>query len=156
MSYLAFLFISWNGRLLNTHVGCNCGISSWPEVGALAFRVPWVVGLVLSQVSSKGYRCWTARSKWLLPAPNLATLTTPSRPAISSSTIPSFHLLRLRSSDFMIVTSLTCNDSCFVLCFMLCLSRSPLRYSLVHLPHRRSWHRHKYLARLLSSCSSRF
>ena len=35
--------------------------------------------ILVSHDSSKGYKCWTALSRWFLPARSLAARTTPSR-----------------------------------------------------------------------------
>ena len=50
-------------------------------------------GRNLSHESSKGYKCWTARSKRDFPERNSAPLTIPSVPTMWFSTMPSGHLI---------------------------------------------------------------
>ena len=64
-----------------------CGLTTCVSTG------PDVVvrSTVLSQLSSRGYKCCKGRSKLDLLDRSLAPRTTPSRLVIKSSTTPSFH-----------------------------------------------------------------
>ena len=62
--------------------GLTTCVSTKPDV---------VVSTVLSQLSSRGYKCCKGRSKLDLLDRSLAPRTTLSHPVIKSSTTPSFH-----------------------------------------------------------------
>lgn len=91
---------------------CDCCIPGRPE----HWHFNWQLGRGLpalsrspgrSQDSSNGYSCCTARSRCEVPVRNFAPRTTPSRPLISSATIPTFHFPRFLSSDLVSTTSPT-------------------------------------------------
>ena len=81
-------------------------------------------------------------------------LTTPSRPSNNCSTTPMLHFPLFFSSPFTSTTSPTCGCLIFPLCVKLCLSRKPLRNSLVYLFHTLSLQCFIYFARFLSFFSS--
>ena len=94
------------------------------------------------------------------PAPNgsflhvsLLPFTTPSFPVNSSTITPRDHFPRLRSSDLTMTISPTDGTTAFPLCLRLCLSLSPLRYSLVYRLHTAPLHLRKYFSRFLRTVS---
>ena len=91
------------------------------KAGATGFRLELAMGL-RSTDNSSGWRCCTARSITPFPARILAARIIPSRPTISSSTIPSFHECRFRDSSCIITTSST--EGCGVCSPPLLLCRS--------------------------------
>ena len=94
-----------------------------------------------SHDNSKGKRCCTGLSNSESPTRTCRTpRTTPSTPGITFTTFLILYLPRLFSSDFTITISPTAGDLYFPSCFKLCRSRSPLRYSPVHIRHTASLH----------------
>ena len=105
------------------------------NVGALGLSGTGLAGTFLSQESSKGYRCCTARSMTFFPTRNLAPGTTWSLPTISVSIMPRGQQFRLRSADLTITTSPTARLFSPLLCLRRCRSRNALRYSDVQRRH---------------------
>ena len=95
--------------------------------GAVGLR--GVASFDLSHDSSRGYKCCMALSRTVFRVRTLAARTTPSRPTISFSMIPSGQQFRFRSSDFKITTSHTDRGFFEFPCFRRCRSRSARKYS---------------------------
>ena len=108
---------------------------------SFAFTSSWfsLVSLVIfwSHLNSNGYKCWTARSRYDLPALSVAALGIPSRPGKNWWTITVFHCALFFSSPDMITTSPSFNFSSLEFCTWLCCSLKPLRYSFVQRDHTR-------------------
>ena len=126
------------------------------KVRASGLRCGELLTFSRSQVSSSGYKCCTARSSVPLPARSIAARIIPSRPEISSSTIPIFHLLRFRSLSLMMATSPLARTMICPLCFIRCRSLSSCNYSVVHLDHKACLHFSRYFARQRRSTSSKW
>ena len=70
-------------RSLAAAAASLCGLTTCVSTGPDA-----VVSTMLSQLSSRGYKCCKRRSKLELLDRSMAPRTTPSRPVVKSSTTP--------------------------------------------------------------------
>ena len=125
---------------------------------SFAFTSSWF-SLVFSVIfwshhNSNGYKCWTARSRYDLPARSVTALVIPSRPDKSWWTIPVFHCALFFLSSRMITTYPFFNFSSLEFCMWLCCSLKPLRYSFVQRDHTRYLQERMYLPRFFRSQSS--
>ena len=97
-------------------------------------------GRGLSQESSKGYNCWTARSMRDFPERNTPPLTIPSVPTMTFSTMPSGHLPLFLSSARTITTSPMAGAFPWAVAWPRCFSRRLRRYSFDQRRHTASLH----------------
>ena len=125
---------------------------------SFAFTPSWflLVSLVIFWLhrNSNWYKCWTARSRYYLPACSLTALVMPPRPGKSWWKIPVFQYTLFFLSPRMITTPPSFNFSSLEMCMKLCCSFKPLRYSFIQRDQTRSLQEGIYLARFFRSQSS--
>ena len=119
-SSLAMSWIRNSAAAAASRLGLNGG-------GTVGLR--GVASFDLSHDNSRGYKCCIALSRTVFRVRTLAARTTPSRPTINFSMIPSGQQFRFRSSDFKITTSPTDRGFFAFPYFKRCRSRSARKYS---------------------------